>query len=391
MTDIEPRVAKLEALLGKVKARAAEPRVRAVAAAPAVPAPQAAPPAAPPSPFAPASAAKPAQAKPAEAAPAASVARPPSTVAGPPPSRRSHGALPAVSPPPRPSPSSPNLAAQKGVPSEADSEPETPVPSASPAAPARAADQELSHVRLEADPSADGFAPEAPGADADLDDATLIHASTGERAAAYTAEAHLAKTSEGHAVSPPAPASAPRAIAPSFEEEEDRRHTPPPESGKQKAPSLSPKRLSDIPRLTPDDYEPESRDEHTLAGVGGGFDAVGAKVTGSVHAAPTSPPAPAAPAVPVAPVASPAAHAAPTSPPISAAAAAAAASAKPAITTAPAAPASPSAAPAAAAPTGPSVYKPSLPEQTVVAASTGKVAVAEPRTLGELLDATLAL
>jgi hypothetical protein len=286
------------------------------------------------------------------------------------------------------------LAAQKGVPSEADSEPETPVPSASPAAAARAADQELSHVRLEADPSADGFADEAPGAEADLDDATLIHASTGERAAAYSAEAHLAKTSEGHAASPPAPASAPRAIAPSFEEEEDRRLTPPPESGKQKAPSLSPKRLSDVPRLTPDDYDPESRDEHTLAGVGGGFDAVGAKVTGSVHAAPTSPPAPAVPVAPVAPVASvasAAAHAAPTSPPISAAAAAAAASAKPAITTAPAAPASPSAPPAAAAPTGPSVYKPSLPEQTVVAASTGKVAVAEPRTLGDLLDATLAL
>lgn len=381
MTDIEPRVAKLEALLGKVKARAAEPRVRAVVQA----APVAAAPLAPaPSPFAPASAAKPAvQAKPADAAPTPSVARPPSTVAGPPPSRRSHGALPAVSPPPRTSPSSPSLTAQQGVPSEADSEPETPVPGVSPAAAVRAADQELSHVRLEADPSADSFAAEGPGADADIDDATLIHASTGERAAAaYPAEAHLAKTSEGHAVVATAPASAPRAIAPSFEEEEDRRHTPPPESGKQKAPSLSPKRLSDVPRLNTEDYEPESRDEHTLAGVGGGFDAVGAKVTGSVHAAPTSPPVAVAPAAPAVPAATAAQHAAPTSPPVSAAAAAAALSAKPAITAAPAAP---------AAPTGPSVYKPSLPEQTVVAASTGKVAVAEPRTLGELLDATLAL
>jgi len=334
MSQLDPRVPKLEALLTRIKARAAEPRPRVLAAPPAAPVQVAPVPSAPPPvivtkgpatappPTAPPPTAPPPTAPPPTAPPAEALVRSaaPHTVSGPPPSRRSHGALPAVSPPPA-RPSSPSTTAVR-----ADEQRKTPIPTSG-EPPSFGSDATLSAVRIDADSSVDALLA------ADYDDAT-IQASV-ERPSTTLAgvgvPVPVVTRPPIKTPIPEAPASAPRAIEAAYEEE-DRRHTPPPESGKQKAPSLAPggvvaaRKSGELPRLNEDD---PSDDEGTLAGVGGGLGAPGAKVTGAVVAE--------------------------------------------------------------AKPVGPAVYAASLPKGTVAAATSGAAAPAEPRSLGDLLDLTLAL
>jgi hypothetical protein len=239
-----------------------------------------------------------------------------------PPSRRSHGALPAFTPPPRTPASQPALPA-------AEVDLRTPVPPGS-ATPANLqSDPIVSAIRIDVDPSVDALL----ASDADYDDAT-IQANV-ERPSNTLAGVGLQNLPRPPAtpVPEPAPASAPRAIEAAFEDEDDRRHTPPPESGRQKSPSLTPvaDRSGELPRLTDDD--PSSREDGTLVGVGGGLGAVAARVTGSVVAETSLEPAA----------------------------------------------------------TGPSVFTASLPKTTVAATVEGKALATEPRTFGELVDAALSL
>ncbi len=311
MTQLDPRVPKLEALLDRILTRAAEPRA-AVAVAIAAAEPVAAPVPTPPAP---------AKAAPVAPEPASMLRPAPQTLAGPP-SRRSHGALPAFTPPPRTPASQPALPA-------AEVDLRTPVPPGS-ATPANLqSDPIVSAIRIDVDPSVDALL----ASDADYDDAT-IQANV-ERPSNTLAGVGLQTLPRSPATPVPeaAPASAPRAIEAAFEDEDDRRHTPPPESGRQKSPSLTPvaARSGELPRLTDDD--PNSREDGTLVGVGGGLGAVAARVTGSVVAE---------------------------------------TSLEPAVT-------------------GPSVFTATLPKTTVAATIEGKALATEPRTFGELVDAALSL
>lgn len=250
MSQLDPRVPKLEALLEKVMARAAEPRARlAPAASP--------PPAVAPAPPAPPMAAEP---------PRVEARTPAQTLVGPP-SRRSHGALPAVTAPAKTPSSIP-------APAPADAEPVTPVPEAAAASSGMGG---LSSVRIDADPSVDALLAHPE----DHDDPT-IQASVPMRAPAPVVAPPRAPSAPPLAAAPPAPRSAPRAIEAAPEPEEDRHLTPPPESGKQRA-SVAPlsARKADIPSLAPDGDGDEG-DGATLVGVGRGAAAVAAKVTGSV-------------------------------------------------------------------------------------------------------------
>ncbi len=328
MTDQDPRVPKLEALLSRVRTRAAEPRPHLAQAQAVVQAAKAAP--ARTAVVPPAVAAAPSPA-PVETPP---VPRPaPQTVAGPP-SRRSHGALPAVMAPPRASAS-----AIPGPPRDVDGDHKTPIP-APPPAPHQGSDAGLSSVHIDADSSVDALlARDEP----EYEDAT-IHATTAERPTATLAGVGIptrprSPTPPSRATPiPAAPASAPRAIEAPFEEEEERHLTPPPESGKQKTPSLAPvplaaaRRSPEAPRLA--DEMPESVDDGTLAGVGGGVAAITAK----------------------------------------------AALTEGVVTE-------------AAKPTGPSVYTASLPRATVHAVVEGGAPqeARAPRTFGDLLDGALSL
>lgn len=250
MSQLDPRVPKLEALLEKVMARAAEPRARL---APAVSAPPVVAQPAPPAPMA--------------AEPAKVEARSPAQTLVGPPSRRSHGALPAVSAPSKTPSSIP-------APAPADAEPVTPVPEAAAASSGMGG---LSSVRIDADPSVDALLAHPE----DHDDPT-IQASVPIRAPAPVVAPPRAPSAPPVAAAPPAPRSAPRAIEAAPEPEEDRHLTPPPESGKQRA-SVAPlsARKADIPSLAPDGDGDEG-DGATLVGVGRGAAAVAAKVTGSV-------------------------------------------------------------------------------------------------------------
>jgi hypothetical protein len=307
MSQVDPRVPKLEALLDRILTRAAEPRAVALAApapvAAAVPAPAAAPAPTPaPAPKAPPVAPEP-----------ASMVRPaPQTLAGPP-SRRSHGALPAFTPPRSPG-SEPALPA-------AEIDHKTPVPPASPTN--LLSDPVVSAIRLDVDPSVDALL----ASDADYDDATIqANVEHPSHTLVGVGLPNLPRTPV-----PEAPASAPRAIEAAFDDEEDRRHTPPPESGKQKSPSLTPlARSGELPRRTDD--APDSREDGTLVGVGGGLGAVAARVAGSVVAETVQP-----------------------------------------------------------AVTGPSVFTASLPRSTVTATVEGKAPSTAPRTFGELVDSALSL
>jgi hypothetical protein len=307
MSQLDPRVPKLEALLDRILTRAAEPRAVAVAAPAPAPAPAAVVPAAP-APKAPPVAPEP-----------ASMVRPaPQTLAGSP-SRRSHGALPAFTPPQRSPGSEPALPA-------AEIDHKTPVPpaSATPTPTNLLSDPVVSAIRLDVDPSVDALL----ASDADYDDATIqANVEHPSHTLAGVGLPNLPRTPV-----PEAPASAPRAIEAAFDDEEDRRHTPPPESGKQKSPSLTPLagRSGELPRRTDD--APDSREDGTLVGVGGGLGAVAARVTGSVLAETLQ-----------------------------------------------------------AAVTGPSVFTASLPRTTVTATVEGKAPSAAPRTFGELVDAALSL
>lgn len=249
MSQLDPRVPKLEALLEKVMARAAEPRARL---APAVSAPPVVAQPAPP---------------PMAAEPAKVEARSPAQTLVGPPSRRSHGALPAVSAPSKTPSSIP-------APAPADAEPVTPVPEAAAASSGMGG---LSSVRIDADPSVDALLAHPE----DHDDPT-IQASVPIRAPAPVVPPPRAPSAPPVAAAPPAPRSAPRAIEAAPEPEEDRHLTPPPESGKQRA-SVAPlsARKADIPSLAPDGDGDEG-DGATLVGVGRGAAAVAAKVTGSV-------------------------------------------------------------------------------------------------------------
>lgn len=312
MTQVDPRVPKLEALLDRVRTRAAEPRMQTapIASAAAMPKQAAAAPA-----------------RITEEAP--SVVRPaPHTISGPPPSRRSHGALPAVAPPAR-SPSQPAAAA-------AEVDLKTPIPA--PPTAGLSSENTLSAVRIDVDPSVDALLAH----EADYDDATLqANVEQPSRTLAgvgVTLPKAPSVTPIPKAITPvpQAPASAPRVIAAEAEAEEERHLTPPPESGKQKSPSLTPVAAAadrrdrvgaQLPRLSEDDA---SDDEGTLAGVGGGRNALAAKVTGSV--------------VPVSPLGA-----------------------------------------------SPNVYTAALPQATLLAVVEGAGPAREPRSLGDLLDATLAL
>jgi hypothetical protein len=258
MSQLDPRVPKLEALLEKVMARAAEPRVRVTTAAVA-PAPVPVAPAAPPMAAPPAVAAEPARVE----------ARTPAQTLVGPPSRRSHGALPAVSAPVKTPSSIP-------APAPADAEPVTPVPEAAAASSGMGG---LSSVRIDADPSVDALLAHPE----DHDDPT-IQASVPIRAPAppVAAPPPRAPSAPPAAAAPPAPRSAPRAIEAAPEPEEERHLTPPPESGKQRA-SVAPlsARKADIPSLAPEG-DGDDGDGATLVGVGRGAAAVAAKVTGSV-------------------------------------------------------------------------------------------------------------
>lgn len=271
MSQLDPRVPKLEALLQKVMARAAEPRVRVTAAAVA-PAPAPVAPAAPPIAAPPAVAAEPARVE----------ARTPAQTLVGPPSRRSHGALPAVSAPSKTPSSIP-------APAPADAEPVTPVPEAAAVSSGMGG---LSSVRIDADPSVDALLAHPE----DHDDPT-IQASVPIRAPAPVVAPPRAPSAPPVAAAPPAPRSAPRAIEAAPEPEEDRHLTPPPESGKQRA-SVAPlsARKADIPSLAPDGDGDEG-DGATLVGVGRGAAAVAAKVTGSVVPEAGAPKAPTGPSV----------------------------------------------------------------------------------------------
>ncbi len=338
MSQLDPRVPKLEALLTRIKTRAAEPRAaQPVQAAPvkvaaAAPAPQPIPIAAKGPATAPPPTAPPPTAPPPTAPPAESVVRSaPHTIGGPPPSRRSHGALPAVSPPPA-RPSSPANTAIR-IPEDR----KTPVPTSTEPA-SFGSDATLSAVRIDADSSVDALLAQQGEGEADYDDAT-IQASV-EKPSTTLAGVGVGTlpplTRSPVTPIPQAPASAPRAIEAPYEEEE-RHHTPPPESGKQKAPSLVPavaapvavpaaRKSGELPRLNDDD---PADDEGTLSGVGGGLGAPAAKVTGSVVA-----------------------------------------EARPIVQT---------------------VHAASLPKGTVAAATSGSAAPTAPSSLGDLLDLTLAL
>lgn len=332
MTDLDPRVPKLEALLSRVRTRAAEPRphlaeAQAVAQAQAA---QAAP-AAVKAAVAPPTAAAAPSPVPVETSP---VPRPaPQPVAGPP-SRRSHGALPAVTPPPRASSS-----AIPGPARDSDGDHKTPIP-APPPAPQQGSDAGLSSVHIDADSSVDALLARD---EADYDDAT-IQATVAERPTATLAGVGIPTFPRSPSPSsratpvPAAPASAPRAIEAPYEEEEERHLTPPPESGKQKTPSLAPvpaaasRRSPEAPRLA--DEMPESLNDRALAGVGGGVAAITAKAALTEGAATE-----------------------------------------------------------AAKPTGPSVYTASLPRATVHAVVEGGATqeARAPRNVGDLLDGALSL